>query len=50
VFGAAFAAASGKLSELQTKFVNEVSMIDQIFTLTMKLDIPTDTKMSICKV
>ncbi|KAF6033808.1 hypothetical protein EB796_007885 [Bugula neritina] len=49
VFGAAFSAASGKLSELQTKFVNEVSMIDQIFTLTLKLDIPTDTKMSICK-
>lgn len=50
VFGSAFATASAKLFDLQAKFVSEVSMLDQIYTLTSKLDLSREQKMKICKV
>lgn len=50
VFGSAFSAASGKLYELQAKFAREISMLDQIYTLTMKLNLTRDQKITICKV
>ena len=50
VFGSAFSTASGKLYDLQAKFVNEVSMLDQIYTLTAKLDLTKEQKIKICKV
>ena len=50
VFGSAFSTATEKLSNLQNKFVAEVSMLDQIYTLTMKLDLTIEQKKAICKV
>jgi len=50
VFGAAFTTASDKLSGIQQKIMDELSMLDQIFTLTRKLDLPAKAKMTIAKV